>query len=363
MLFQPGTIGRLTLPNRLVRSATAETLADPSGRPLPQLAELYRRLARGGVGLLITGHLYVDPRGKAHPGMTAIDSDDCVERLGVLAEAVHAEGGRIAAQINHAGRQVHRDTLPNPMAPSDSEATTARAAAHAMSEQEIEETIAAYAHAARRAKSAGIDAVQLHAAHGYLINQFLSPLTNRRTDTWGGSLRNRLRFLASVAAAVRTEVGEDYPVFAKLGMRDASEDGLSLDEGCEIVAAFQSLGLDAVEISGGIADKGGFNINPNIAPGLNEATFRTWAQAARAVAGVPIILVGGMRSRAVMEDVLTTGDAQFVSMCRPLICEPDLPEKLRLGTTDASACVSHNRCWPDEGQVGIACKCPGVVRR
>lgn len=363
MLFDDIQIGSLALRNRLVRSATAEMMADEDGRPLPQLAELYRGLARGGVGLIITGHMYVHQSGKAHPGMTGVYSDDLMPGLTKLADAVHAEGGAVAMQINHAGRQSRGGLLDDPIGPSEHPAKPPRSGAREATVDEIEMLIDAYAQAARRAKAAGFDAVQIHAAHGYLVSQFLSPLANQRTDEWGGSLDNRTRFLRSVITAVREQVGREFAVLAKLGLRDESEDGLSLEESVTIVGKLRKWGLDAVEISGGLAETGTFNIASEIAPDNNEAYFRPWAQAARDVAKLPVILVGGMRSLATMEDVLESGDAQLISMCRPLICEPDLPNRLATGTQTASACVSKNRCWPRKDEIGISCKCEGVVRR
>lgn len=362
VLFDRIQIGELELRNRLVRSATAEMMADEAGRPLPQLAALYKTLSYGGVGLLITGHMYIHPSGKGHPGMMGIHSDGLIPGLKPLADAVHEEGGAVAVQINHAGRQSRGGVIEDPIAPSAHTAVSPRSGAREMTIDEIEMLIDAYAQAARRAVDAGFDAVQIHAAHGYLVSQFLSPLANRRTDEWGGSLENRIRFLERVIAAVRNQVGSDFPILAKLGIRDESNDGLTLEDGVEVIRRLPDMGLDAVEISGGLADTGTFNMASDISPGLNEALFRPWAQAAQSVATLPIILVGGMRSLATMEDVLVSGDAQLISMCRPLICEPDLPNRLRNGIQPAAACVSKNRCYPRKGDIGISCKCSGVVR-
>ena len=363
MLFDSIQIGNLKLRNRLVRSATAEMMADEDGRPLPQLAELYRELACGGVGLIVTGHMYVHPTGKAHPGMTGIYSDELIPGLATLADAVHAVGGAIAVQINHAGRQSRGGLLGAPIAPSALEPNPPRSGAREMTIDEIEMIIDAYAQAARRGKEAGFDAVQIHAAHGYLVSQFLSPIANQRSDEWGGDFVNRTRFLARIVSAVREQVGPGFPVLAKLGVRDESNEGLTLDEGVEIIRQLPDMGLDAVEISGGLAETGTFNIVGDIGPSENEAYFRPWAQAAREVAKLPIILVGGMRSLPIMEEILQSGDAQLISMCRPLICEPDLPNRLASGVQTEAACVSKNRCWPRKDEVGISCKCAGVVLR
>ncbi len=358
ILFTSGNIGTLALPNRLVRSATAERLADADGRPKPQLKQLYRELARGGVGLIITGHMYVHPSGKAHPEMTGVYSDDLIPNLAELADVVHQEGGRVAVQINHGGMQCSRETVAEAIAPSAVDAPFLERPAREMTADEIALMIQAYAQAARRVQEAGFDGVQIHGAHGYLISQFLSPFVNRRADEWGGDLEGRMAFLRAVCQAVREQVGPDYPVFIKLGMMDGMEGGLAPEEGVRVVAALEEMGLDGVEISGGIGGGRNLSTPTGIRSEADEAYFRPLARRARPMTRLPIILVGGLRSRHVMEGVLDTGDADFISLCRPLICEPDLPNRMRDGIQERSACISANRCWPEGMEEGIACKCP-----
>jgi 2,4-dienoyl-CoA reductase-like NADH-dependent reductase (Old Yellow Enzyme family) len=358
MLFEPGKIGTLELPNRLIRSATAENMADPGGRPRPPMKDLYRELARGGVGLIISGHMYVAPSGKAHPEMTGIYDDALIPHLAELTATVHDAGGRVAAQINHGGMQCSRRTVSQTVAPSAIDAPFLSRPAREMTTGEIDAAVQAYADAAWRAREAGFDAVQIHGAHGYLISQFLSPFTNRRSDAWGGDLEGRMRFLEAVCEAVRERVGPDYPVFIKLGMMDAVEGGLTAEEGVEVAAALAGMGLDAVEISGGIGGGGSLNTRPGIRSRADEAYFRPLARRARARTSLPIALVGGLRSREVMEDVLGAGDADFISISRPLICEPHLPDRLREGVQDRSSCISANRCWPEGPGEGIDCRCP-----
>jgi 2,4-dienoyl-CoA reductase-like NADH-dependent reductase (Old Yellow Enzyme family) len=366
MLFEPGKIGALTLPNRLIRSATAERMAEPDGRPRPPMKDLYKELAQGGVGLIISGHMYVAPSGKAHPEMTAIHDDALIPDLAELTAAVHGAGGRIAAQINHGGMQCRRRTVSGTMsgtlsqsvAPSAIDAPFLSQPAREMTTGEIDAAVEAYADVAGRAQQAGFDAVQIHGAHGYLISQFLSPFTNRRTDKWGGDLEGRMRFLEAVCEAVRRRVGPDYPVFIKLGMMDAVEGGLTPEDGAEVAAALARMGLDGVEISGGISGGEDLNTRSGVSSRADEAYFRPLARRARARTSLPIALVGGLRSRAVMEDVLEAGDADFISMSRPLICEPHLPNRLREGIRDRSSCTSANRCWPDGPGEGIGCRCP-----
>ncbi len=362
MLFTPANIGTLTLPNRLVRSATAERLANSDGRPKSQLRQLYQELAKGGVGLIITGHMYVHPSGKAHPEMTSIHSDKMIPGLAELADAIHREGGRVVAQINHGGMQCGRQIVPETIAPSTVDAPFLQRPAREMTPDEINLLIRAYGQAARRAQEASFDGVQIHGAHGYLIGQFLSPLINHRTDEWGGDMEGRMRFLRAVCRTVREQVGPDYPLFIKLGMMDGVEGGLTPGEGVQIVAALEEMGLDAVEISGGIGGGQNLNTRTGIRSEEDEAYFRPLAQRARLVTRLPIILVGGFRSRRVMEEVLTAGDADFISLCRPLICEPDLPNRLRMGLQEQSSCISANRCWAEGPGEGIACKCP-ITRR
>ncbi len=356
-LFSCRTLGTLVLENRIVRSATAERMADAEGRPRPALGDLYRELAEGGVGLLITGHMYVDPGGKCHPEMTGIDRDDRVPDLAELADLVHEAGGHIAVQINHGGMRCSRETVADPVAPSAIDAEFLQRPARAMTAAEVDAAVAAYGAAARRAKVAGFDAVQLHGAHGYLINQFLSPAVNRREDAWGGDFAGRLRFLREVCRTVREAVGPGYPFFIKLGMSDGFDGGLTLEMGQRVVVELAGMGLDGVEISCGIGGKAVKAIQPGVRTQEDEAYFRDFARMARAVTSLPVMLVGGLRSREVMDDVLASGDADFISMCRPLICEPDLPARLMHGQVRAT-CISGNRCWASERGIGIACKCP-----
>lgn len=356
LLFSSGRIGGLELRNRLVRSATAERLADDRGTPLPELSSLHAELARGGVGLIILGHLYVSPGGKAHPGMTGIASEACVEPLSQVAAAVHREGGMIATQLNHAGMKAAPD-VERPRAPSDIGPPLAARPAYRLGESEIHEIVAAFGHAARRSVEAGFDAIQIHSAHGYLGSQFLSSRTNGRTDAWGGSPSARMRFLREVCQHVRHVVGPEHPLLVKLGMVDDVEDGLRLEESLSVVERLAEFGLDALEISGGISQGRSLNMR-TVRNEEEEAYFRDFAHLARERTDLPILLVGGLRSCSVMEDVLQAGDADFISLCRPLICEPDLPSRLERGTQCRSACVSGNRCWPEaEGDVGISCKC------
>jgi 2,4-dienoyl-CoA reductase-like NADH-dependent reductase (Old Yellow Enzyme family) len=302
--------------------------------------------------------MYVHTSGKAHVEMTGIYKDDLIPDLAKLADAVHKEHGRIVVQINHAGMQANPEDVSEAIAPTAIEAPFLRRPAREITSQEIETVIQAYGNAARRCQEAGFDGVQIHAAHGYLISQFLSPFVNRRSDQWGGNRKKRMRFLREVCAAVREQVGSEYPVLIKLGMMDAVEGGLPSEEGVQVAAALAKMGFDAIEISGGIGGIKNLNTQKGIRSEADEAYFLPQARQARPITQLPIILVGGFRSRPVMEQVLAEGLADYISLCRPLISEPDLPNQMKLGLKEKSRCLSANNCWPKDAGDGIACKCP-----
>jgi 2,4-dienoyl-CoA reductase-like NADH-dependent reductase (Old Yellow Enzyme family) len=359
-LFEPGKIAKLELSNRLVRSATAERMADHEGRPRPQLVKFYEELARGGIGLIITGHMYVHPSGKAHPEMTGIYKDNLIPDLEWLAETIHKHGSKAVVQINHGGRQSYKDSVAEPIAPSAIEDRQPQDAnpAREMTVAEIEMLIHAYAQGAWRAKAAGFDGVQIHSAHGYLISQFNSPFTNRRTDEWGGNLENRTRFLREVCRAVRDQVGPNYPMLIKFGMRDGVDGGLSLEEGAKIIGMLADFGIDGIEISSGIGGKGALAVKKGIRSIDDEGYFVPWASQARQVTDLPLMLVGGFRSKSVMEATLNDRLADYISLCRPLINDPALPNKFKAGELEKSGCISSNNCWAENDGEGIACKCP-----
>jgi len=355
ILFHAGAIGNLRLANRLVRSATAEYMTDLEGRPEKPLADLYGELARGGVGLIITGHCYVHEGGRCQVQMTGAHRDDLIPALEMLTTAVHEESGLVVMQINHGGRDCREDAIPGKaVAPSPLPADEGKEPPEELSEEGIREIVAAFGDAAGRAKAAAFDGVQIHAAHGYLINQFNSPAANRRTDRWGGTPARRMRFLEEAAAAIRERVGNDYSVLIKLGMEDSLRDGLTLKDSAEIVSHLADWGIDALEVSGGI---GGTSVRKDILRPEDEGYFLDAARAAREATDLPILLVGGLRSKALTEQILEEGTADFISMSRPFIREPDLPKRF-LEDQERSTCISCHLCWPPPGKYGIACRDP-----
>ena len=230
--LQPGRIGSLTLPNRLVRGATSETMASPSGVVYDSYTELYRRLAEGGAGLLLTGHMYVDPRGQASANQTGIHDDRVIPALARATDAVHEAGGRIFAQIGHCGSQTMMSTI-TPVAPSPVPNAMYTIQPVELTTGEIDELVGAFGSAARRAAEAGFDGIHIHGGNGYLISEFCSPHANTRHDRWGGDAERRSRFFYAVAEAVRAAVGDELPVTARLSVEDSVPDGLQRDESLE----------------------------------------------------------------------------------------------------------------------------------
>ncbi len=357
-LFDSVTIGSLSLPNRLVRSATWEGMCDQDGRPKAQLAELYRGLVRGGVGLVISGYTFVRADGRQLPGKMGIDSDALIPALRELTSAVHQEGGRIFCQLVHAGGQTTAKAIGStPVAPSALQAPNYPEMPRELSVAEVGELVTAFADGARRARAAGFDGVQLHGAHGYLINQFLSPLMNRRADAYGGTLANRMRFLEEICAAVRQQVGPDYPLTIKLTAADHLPGGFEFAEAMQVAQRLEELGIDAIEISAGTAASGKEGpVRQGIDRPEQEAYNAFYTRRLKEAVGIPVFLVGGLRSGAVLQRLLREGEADLFSLSRPLIREPDLVERWRRDANYRATCISCNGCFrPGLKGEGICC--------
>jgi 2,4-dienoyl-CoA reductase-like NADH-dependent reductase (Old Yellow Enzyme family) len=344
-LFEPFSLCGLTLKNRIVRSATYEKLADPDGFVTGELIDRYASLADGGAGLLITGNTIVHPSGRSVPQAMAIHNDDYIAGLKRLADAVHEHGGIVVMQISHGGRQCFPILLDgnDPIAPSAVFDSVMKIMPREMTDDEIWATVEAFTDAAYRVFNAGFDGVQLHAAHGYLINEFLSPYTNRRNDYWGGSEEKRFHFVLEILNAIRRKVGENLPVLVKMNGEDLLPDGLKLAESIRIAKRLEASGVCAIEVSGGMLEAGSVIIRPTINSTDKEAYFRNEAAAFKKELRIPVITVGGIRSRSVAEDIIASGDADLVSFSRPLLCEPDLPNLFMAGK-ECADCTSCNNC-------------------
>ena len=361
----------MELKNRFVRSATAECLASDDCRVTDRYLRAYSRLASGGVGLIITGNYYINAMGRSLPRIIVTDKDEIIDDLRRVAEAVHEHDSKIVAQLNHGGRQCDPEVVgATPIAPSVVREKFTRVKPREMTEAEIEETVSAFGESARRVKEGGFDGVQIHGAHGYLVNQFLSGYTNRRTDRWGGSFENRMRFLVEVYNAMRSAVGPDFPVLIKINSEDFVDGGVTLDECVAACKKLDELGIDAIEISGGILEKGLIYVkgdvpmdlvarNRNIIERLlirlmeksmrenarfEDAYFLPQAAEIKKAVKAPIITVGGMRMRAIMEEAIRSGKTDFVSLCRPFIRQPNLVNRLQKDETAHISCANCNRC-------------------
>lgn len=357
-LFERTTLNGVNLENRLVRSATWEGMADEEGRPTEKLVELYRELAQGGIGLLVSGNAYVRPDGRNMPYVMGIDRDDLEADYRKMVEAVHGAGSRIAIQLIHAGGQANSELIgQHPVAPSSVEVEQFSTVPSELSKGDIADIVQAFREGARRAKAWGFDAVQFHAGHGYLISEFLSPHTNCRTDEYGGTLENRCRFFLEVYRAVRDEVGPDYPVMAKMNITDYLEGGLEIAEGLSAARMLGEAGIDAIEVSAGTMASGektptrmGIN-KPEL-----EAYHMDLARQVKALVPCPVIVVGGFRSYEVAERAAVEDGMDFVALCRPLVMEPDLPSRWQQGEYSTSRCISCNGCiQPGLEGTGIYC--------
>lgn len=337
------------LPNRLCKAAMSEGMADADNRATPRLEALYRRWAGSGAGLLLTGNIQIDRRHLERAANVVLDGDGGLEALARVASAGQSKGARVWAQLSHTGRQVIAEINTEPLAPSAVEIEVLRgsgfafARPRAMTEAEIEAAIAQFARAAARAKAAGFDGVQLHGAHGYLISQFLSPHTNLRADQWGGALANRARFLLEAIRAVRRAVGADFPIGLKLNASDFQKGAFTNADCIQVVTWLNDTGLDLLELSGGsleqpkvvgvaVKDEG----VDGVAAGASgrEAYFLVFAAEIRKAARMPVMVTGGFRTRAVMEEALAAGELDMVGLGRPLIADPSCAGRLLRGEVE-----------------------------
>jgi 2,4-dienoyl-CoA reductase-like NADH-dependent reductase (Old Yellow Enzyme family) len=375
LAFSPAQLGPVSVRNRFVRAGTGESMGDAEGHVGDDYVRLHEQLARGGVGLAFTGHIFSHRRGRYGELQAGLHSDDAIPGFGHVTEAVHRQGGRIFAQIAHAGSQ-SMSFATEPLAPSAVDNVMTGRKVAAATEDEIEEAIEAFGQAARRAMQAGFDGVHLHGANGYLISEFRSPLTNNREDDWGGDQEGRDRFALEVIKRIRAQVPVDKGLTMKVGLADLvdSPDGLSIDAAVEGVSRFVAAGLDGVEVSSNLmSDYVSASIRSYVAVDRKralqdlllhrlhksvvepEAYFLPFADAVRARVDTTIILVGGIRRTSTIEQLLTEGRVDFVSMSRPFIREPDLVHRLASGDEASAACVSCNICLMHDEHHALQC--------
>lgn len=357
--FQGAMIGRIALRNRIVRSATWEGACDANGAPTDKLLACHEALAEGGVGLIIAGYAYVSPEGKQNVGKMGMHDDSLIPSLRNLTGRVHDKGGKIVAQLVHAGGQANRKVSGlSAVAPSAAPLPFYPEVPVELDRAAIGRIVADFARAAARARESGFDGVQLHGAHAYLLGQFLSPLTNARADEYGGSLENRARILVQTVGAVKRTVGNDFPVWIKLNGDDFVSGGTTADEAQTVARFLEAAEIDAIEVSGGTPASGARTpARTSIDSIEKEGYHRHLARGIKRQLRIPVGVVGGFRTLSVIEDVLRSGDADFVSLARPLIREPGLVNRWASGDIGRAACISCNGCFlPALRGHGIRCK-------
>lgn len=358
MLFTPLTLPNgAIVPNRLAKAAMEETLADAGQLPGPRIVRLYRRWAEGGAGLLITGNVMIDRRALTGPGTIALEADTPLDAFKAWARAARAGGAQAWMQISHPGRQVMANMgglawAPSAVALDMGKHSKMFAQPRAMDEADIAEVIERFAATAHAAEQAGFTGVQIHAAHGYLLSQFLSPLANRRDDGWGGSLAGRARLLLDVVRAVRARVTPAFCVGVKLNSADFQRGGFSEHDAREVLAMLNAEQVDLVELSGGSYESPA--MQGRTADGrtlAREAYFLEFARALAQVATMPLMTTGGIARRTVAEGALQGGVA-IVGIATALAAVPDLPRAWQAGREPAAVMPAVD--WKDKALVSLA---------
>lgn len=380
MIFEKAEISGLTLKNRLIRSATHDGLADKNGAPTDKLIRKYEFLAKNEVGCIITGYAGVSENGMSpYPAMLKIHKDELVDQYIKLTASVHKYDTPIILQLAHCGRQTSSRVIgAQKQAPSAMRHLFYPDKAEKLNENGIYDIIYDFVNAAKRAEKAGFDGVQLHAGHGYLLHDFLSPYGNRRADKWGGSTENRCRIVETIIKLIKEKTA--LPVWIKLSAEDNRKNGMNIDEALKICKILETAGCDAIEVSCGTVEDGmntmrsrlmpmdavfeyrepcasfpkplkKFSlaaaklVNPLIKQPSPLENFNIYnASLIKEAVSIPVIAVGGIHKLDDMETIVETGKADFISMCRPFICEPNLAKKLKNGMQTEAKCVMCNYC-------------------
>lgn len=336
----------MKLKNRFVRSATHEAMAELDGTVKDQLLDCMAELVRGEVGLVITGHAHVIREGQAGVRQMGVYSDAMIDGLKRISSVVHENRGIVAIQLAHAGNRGIGKNEYAALGPSDL-FIDGNKKASAMTVDDIKRTVKAFGEAAERSVKSGFDAVQIHAAHGYLLSQFLSPYYNRRDDGYGGSLENRAKLLLEVYEEIRTRVGKAFPVMVKVNSEDFLDGGITVQEVIKIAHMLEDRGIDAIEMSGGTFESGKYipsRVGTSKAE-KREVYYRKAAEAFKKEIKIPLILVGGFLSFNIAEEVINSGLADYVALSRPLIREPQLIARWASGDTRKASCISCNKCF------------------
>lgn len=335
LLFTPITLPNgTTIKNRFFKSAMSEGMGTKNFQPKKNIATLYKRWAEGGTGLIITGNIMIDPKGTAEPGNIVFDKNSNMEILKDWAKQGQQHGAKVMVQINHPGKQVPKTIAKETVAPSavplGNGLNKLFSTPRALTTSEVEELVQKFITSAKVAKEAGFSGVQIHAAHGYLVSQFLSPHDNRRTDKYGGSLENRMRFLKEIYLGMREELGKDFPIGIKINSTDFKEDGLTEEDSLETIVELANLGLDFVEISGGTYERPA--MMGATSTSSNKVFFAEYSKKLKQKVDIPVIVTGGIRSINAMNTLLNDNTTDFIGIARPLTIDPNIPNKIKQGT-------------------------------
>ncbi|MEZ7740302.1 NADH:flavin oxidoreductase/NADH oxidase family protein [Gemella sanguinis] len=335
LLFTPITLPNgTTIKNRFFKSAMSEGMGTREFQPKKNIATLYKRWAEGGTGLIITGNIMVDPKRTAEPGNIVFDKNSNMEILKNWANQGQQHGAKVMVQLNHPGKQAPKTVSKQTVAPSavplGNGLNKLFSTPRALTTSEVEELVQKFVTSAKVAKEAGFSGVQIHAAHGYLISQFLSPHDNRRTDKYGGSLENRMRFLKEIYLGMREELGKDFTIGIKINSTDFKEDGLTEEDSLKTIIELANLGLDFVEISGGTYERPA--MMGATSKSTNQVFFAEYSKKLKQKIEIPVVVTGGIRSINAMNTLLNDNTTDFIGIARPLTIDPNIPNKIKQGT-------------------------------
>ncbi|PMP04693.1 oxidoreductase [Vibrio breoganii] len=359
ILFSPAQIGNMTLKNRFVRSATWENMATEEGYMTEKLYDIYEELAKGDVGLIVTGYANIVEDEKPNAGMMGIHNDSFIEGYKKLTDLVHQYDAKIVKQIAYGGTKTTYNLGERVIfAPSEIPERGTNTLGKAMSKDEINLIVDAFAEASLRAKKSGFDGVEIHAAHTYLINQFLSPYYNRRDDEYGGSLENRMRFLVEIYQKTRALVGEDFPILIKLTATEFFEGGQSFEQTRAICKKLEQLGVDAIIVSGNIHGKASEMVGESF-DGYTlqqEGYFHEYGHVISQDVNVPVITVGGLSDFDAIENIANNTGIDFFAVSRPLLAEPQLIKRWKEGDRAPVDCERCSKCRTKRGNFCVVFK-------